>query len=99
MNKNEFFEKYKTDEIAFKMPDGETIPLFGLTLEQRAEVRRRVDTDPIIAEAYMVAMSCPLFSEEDIDAIKALPGDLVSRMSSRILKISGFDTDEDDEKN
>jgi len=101
MDKNTFFNSFTRKSEQYEMPDGTTVELTELTLGQRGKVQEMVKNDPsgIRAQAGIVAMSCPMLDENDIDRLMEMPGAVIKKMSDAVIRISGLDDDEDAEKN
>ena len=97
MDKNQFFNQYKPKSIDFKLPDGKTIKLNELTLEERAEVQDfiAIKENANLHTACVVALSCPLFTIDDVKKIAAMPGTLIASMSDAVLSVSGLAGDDE----
>jgi len=99
MDKHSFLSSYAPKKESYKLPDGEEIAISELTLKQRGKLHVAAKKDPIDAQALVVCMGCSLFEESDLDAVKDMPGDLISDIADAILSLSGLSDDEDAEKN
>ena len=98
MNKDDFFSSFKPRTEVYDLPDGQSIEISELTLEQRGKLHEAAKKNPIDAQALIVCMACSLFDESDMDAVKGLAGDLVTGIASAVLAASGL-ADEEAEKN
>ena len=98
MDKKSFFDSCKRKTVTYAMPDGNEVNLLELTLEQRGKLQEMVKSDPIKAQAAIVAMSCDVLDESDIDNLMQLPGTVINDMADTVLGISGL-ADEEEEKN
>ena len=98
MDKHTFLSSFAPKKGVYELPNGETLDISELTLEQRGKLHQAAKNDPIQAQALVVCMGCALFDESDIKDVKQMPGDLISEIADGILALSGL-AEEDAEKN
>ncbi len=89
MDKNIFFEQNKLKTVMFTPPAGGEIELRELTAGQRSKLQKIIADDPVKAQAHIIAMSCPLFDENDVDKLLTMAGSLVEKMADVVIEISG----------
>lgn len=93
MDKVQFFSAFAPQAGEYPLPDGQVLPIRELTLGERGRLHKAAESNPIQAQALIVAMGCELFDENDIEQIQGLPGDLVSGIADAILDLSGLGGD------
>jgi len=100
LNKADFFS-IKLRESTYPLPNGYELPIRELTAAQRGRLRELANQgDPMRANAEIVVMGCPMFEPDDVDAILAMPGGLVTGIADAILELSGIgESAEDEAKN
>ena len=92
MDKKSFFNSIKLKSEDFKLPTGDVVKLFELTAGQREKVFEELEANKVVrAQARIVALSCDSFTEEDIDQLLNLPGELLTNMADVVSRLSGMD--------
>ena len=97
MNKSQFLKSFepKSKEIDI---DGSKVTVSELSLVQRGKLHAIANTDPIRGQALIVCMGCDLFTDDDLDDVMGLSGEVVTMLADAVLEVSGLST-EDAEKN
>lgn len=93
MNKSEFLKSFapKSKEIDI---DGHKVIVNELSLVQRGKLHSIASSDPIRGQALIVCMGCPTFTEDDIDDVMGMSGEVVTILADAVLSVSGLSTEE-----
>lgn len=79
--------------------DGKTVEVRELSARQRQAMLKlnKDGIDPIEIQAHIIKMGCSEFAESSIDDLLDMPGKAFSKISEKILNLSGLgDESEDD---
>lgn len=93
MDKETFFNQNKLQETDFILPSSDKLKLTELTAGQRSKLQKIIMDDPVRAQANIVAMSAPIFTDADVTRILEMPGMLIERIADAVLAISGMGGD------
>lgn len=96
MSKDKFLAAFQTKTQKYKFRNGYEITLRGLSVGEREKLMGFADK-PSQAQAFMVTAVCDDISDNDIDAVMALPGDQVSEITDIIMALSGLSPGADDD--
>lgn len=99
MDKKQFFSSIQLKSEKFTLPTGDEIELHELTAGDRDKVLPdHKEGSTAKAQARMVALCCPDFSEEDIPSLLKLPAELLDNMANVVVKLSGLLQEQDAKK-
>lgn len=99
MDKKAFFSSIKLKSEKFTLPTGDVIELRELTSGDRDRVLPEYkESGTSKAQAKMVAICCPEFSEEDIPELMKLPAGLLDSMANVVVRLSGLLQGQDEKK-
>jgi len=93
MNKSQFLKSFapKSKEIDI---DGNKVTVNELSLVQRGKLHAAANDDPVRGQALIVCMGCALFTEDDLDDVMGLSGEVVTILADAVLAVSGLSTEE-----
>lgn len=99
MDKKAFFSSIQLKSEQFTLPTGDVIELRELTSGDRDRVLPDYkEGSTAKAQARMVALCCPDFSEEDIPSLLKLPAVLLDEMANVVVRLSGLLKEQDAKK-